>query len=100
MARGRGGWFIRRRARASGLVVGLGALCALVSACGGGLAPGQTLPPDQSLPPPTPIANPANGNAPPARIGPAVGFDPITRTLVMFGGAQATGSNVLAFHPA
>lgn len=73
--------------------------CALLSACGGGLAAGQTLPPDQSLPVPTPIANPSNANAPPARIGPAAGFDPISRTLIMFGGAPATGSNLSTGHP-
>ncbi|MBV8529208.1 MAG: hypothetical protein JOZ75_12910 [Candidatus Dormibacteraeota bacterium] len=78
----------------------LGGLGALLSACGGGLAPGQTLPPDPSLPVPTPIANPANGNAPPARIGPAVGFDPISRSLIMFGGAPATGTNLATGHPA
>lgn len=114
MARGQGEWVGRSRPwakscgiglrgahrRLSGLVAGLGGVCALLSACGGGLAPGQTLPPDQSIAPPTPIANPSNGNAPPARIGPAVGFDPITRMLIMFGGAPATGSNLATGHPA
>lgn len=76
-------------------------LCALVSACGGGLADGQTLPPDTAAPSaPTPIANPANGNAPPARVGAAVGFDPISRTLLMFGGAAATDTNLSTGHPA
>ena len=114
MARGQGEWVIRPRVRARGAVVPLrpahrrgalaltvlAAMCGLLSACGGGLAPGQTLPPDQSIAPPTPIANPANGNAPPARIGPAAGFDPITRMLIMFGGAPATGSNLSTGHPA
>ena len=114
MARGQEEWVIRTRVRASRLAVrlrpahhlGAGvmtvlvAMCALLSACGGGLAPGQTLPPEQSIAPPTPIANPANGNAPPARVGPAVGFDPISRTLIMFGGALATGTNLATGHPA
>lgn len=114
MARGQQEWVKRRRARATGLsveprtrhvrravlVLVLGAISALLAACGGGLAPGQTLPPDQSIAPPTPIGNPANGNAPPARIGAAVGFDPISRTLIMYGGAPATGSNLATGHPA
>ena len=114
MARGQGEWVERPRTRASGnavrprrahrrtvrAVLWLVAMCGLLSACGGGLAPGQTLPPDQSLAPPTPIANPANGNAPPARIGPALGFDVLSRALIMFGGAPATGSNLSTGHPA
>ena len=114
MARGQGEWVIRPRVRASGVaarlrpahrrgavvVAVLVAICGLLSACGGGLAPGQTLPPDQSIAPPRPIANPANGNAPPARVGPAAGFDPISRTLIMFGGALATGTNLASGHPA
>ena len=114
MAGGQQEWVMRTLVRASGVsvrlrpahrqgavvVVVLVAMCGLLSACGGGLAPGQTLPPDQSIAPPTPIANPANGNAPPARIGPAVGFDPISRTLIMFGGASATGTNLAMGHPA
>lgn len=78
----------------------LGMACALLAACGGGLAPGQTLPPTSLPPAPTPIANPANGNAPSARVGVAVGFDPITQTLLMYGGAPATGMNLAAGHPA
>lgn len=114
MARGQKEWVIRSRVRARRQAVRLSAahrpvvvvvtvlvaMCGLLSACGGGLAPGQTLPPDQSIPPPTPIANPANGNAPPARIGPALGFDPISRLLIMFGGAPATGTNLATGHPA
>jgi hypothetical protein len=72
----------------------------LLSACGGGLAPGQTLPANSLPPAPTPIANPSNGDAPSARVGPAVGFDPISRTLLMFGGAPATGTNLSTGHPA
>jgi hypothetical protein len=114
MSRGQGEWVIRPQARARGVAVRLRpaqhrsalvvalvvAMCGLLSACGGGLAPGQTLPPVQSIAPPTPIANPANRNAPPARIGPAVGFDVISRALIMFGGAPATGSNLSTGHPA
>lgn len=113
MARGQEEWVIRSRVRASLVTVRvrhahrpgsvvvtvLAAMSALLSACGGGLAPGQTLPPEQSIAPPTPISNPANGNAPPARIGPAAGFDPISRTLIMFGGAPATGTNLATGHP-
>ena len=114
MARGQQEWVLCARVRArrqavrlcaahrpvAVVVTVLVAMCGLLSACGGGLAPGQTLPPDQSIPPPTPIANPANGNAPPARIGPALGFDPISRLLIMFGGAPATGTNLATGHPA
>lgn len=50
--------------------------------------------------PPTPIANPSNGNAPPARVGAAVGFDPVNREVLMFGGAPATGGNLTTTHPA
>ena len=72
---------------------------ALVAACGGS--------PDQSVQfatpmsgPPTPIANPSNGNAPPARVGAAVGFDPVNRAVLMIGGAPATGGNLSNGHPA
>ncbi|MGH7685537.1 MAG: hypothetical protein ACREN2_01770 [Candidatus Dormibacteria bacterium] len=81
------------------LIVLVGLTVALVSACGE--SPGQSV--ELATPmsgPPTAIANASNGNAPPTRVGAAVGFDPINRTVLMFGGAPATGSNLQTGHPA
>lgn len=101
MASGRGRpWRARRgRGRAPIAVTSLALLAVLLAACGE--ADAVSLPPQQSFPPaPTPISNPTNGGAPPARMGAAVGFDVITRTLLMFGGAPATGTNLSTGHPA
>lgn len=71
----------------------------VLAACGE--AGAASVPPPQSFPPPpTPISDPTNGSAPPARVGAAVGFDVISRTLLMFGGAPATGANLSTGHPA
>lgn len=101
----RGLWRLQSTRRMVCIATSIGMLGAIVSACGGASTAGGAAArtsPVATQPPATakPVSQPRNGNAPPARVGAAVGFDPITKTLLMFGGAPATGRNVWTGHPA
>ncbi|MGH7686018.1 MAG: hypothetical protein ACREN2_04285 [Candidatus Dormibacteria bacterium] len=64
----------------------------MLGACGGTSAPGGRLPLASATPTPIPHLPQAslhNTGAPPARFGAALGFDVVTRQLILFGGATA-----------
>lgn len=70
------------------------ALAAALAACGSAATPGTggnhaRLSPSASAVPHLPESSLRNAAAPPARYGAALGFDPVSRRLILFGGAAA-----------
>lgn len=81
--------------------VAIGAMvCGLAAACGAGTTGAATSGTTAAPATPTPVPSPANANAPPARVGAAVEYDPASKRLILFGGAPATGHNLWTDQPA